>query len=702
MTLSTSIALVVSLVGMAACGGTVSLGGPPDQHPDGSNAGSGGSGGTGGSASTGGGLPDGGPVDDGSVINGGGGAGAGGGGAGAGGYSGASGRAGAMGQGGTGGGPLPEAGPPTTNKVDLLFMIDNSSSMADKQEILAQAVGDLVDRLVNPPCIDVATGLVIGLPLVDGSCASGVRDFQPIRDLHIGIISSSLGSHGAKNSVGNEQCPDPDPSKSNAHNKDMSHLLSRSLNNGVEGTVPTFEDKGFLAWNGSGIAAQSITLPFQSMVLGVGQHGCGYEAQLEAVYRFLNDPNPYASINVSGAGPGISQLTGTDSTVLAQRAAFLRPDSLVAIVAVTDENDCSINDADPQGFYALLPPVSFNGTQVSQIQRGTSACDTNPNDACCFNCGLVSPPPFCTPPSQDPACVNGKGTLLRTQDPENLRCFAQKRRYGKDFLYPIARYVEGLTQFKIHDLRQGPDVLVDNPLFSDLGCFDGHDASGNACTPAPPRNPSLVFFAGIIGVPWQDVAVDPNDLTKGYKSARQLNDDNTWRTILGDPENAGAPPVPPDDPHMIESIAPRPGLSTPESSVNADPINGHEWDVSQAGPPNADLQYACTFALPVPRICGPAGPDCDCVDGTMNMGGTVQAMKNPLCQDASGAYGFTQFSAKAYPGTRELEVLKGIGDQAIVASLCTPNLTNPARADYGFRPAIDALVSRCRTHLPSP
>jgi hypothetical protein len=36
------------------------------------------------------------------------------------------------------------------NKVDLLFDIDNSSSMADKQEYLAKAIPDLVARLVTP------------------------------------------------------------------------------------------------------------------------------------------------------------------------------------------------------------------------------------------------------------------------------------------------------------------------------------------------------------------------------------------------------------------------------------------------------------------------------------------------------------------------------------------------------------------------
>src|SRR5688572_30066861 len=41
------------------------------------------------------------------------------------------------------------------DKIDLLFMIDNSISMSDKQAILRAAVPDLVNRLVNPICVDV-------------------------------------------------------------------------------------------------------------------------------------------------------------------------------------------------------------------------------------------------------------------------------------------------------------------------------------------------------------------------------------------------------------------------------------------------------------------------------------------------------------------------------------------------------------------
>ncbi len=107
--------------------------------------------------------------------------------------------------------PVVEAAPKTSNlfvdqivqtavdKIDLLFMIDNSVSMADKQEILKSAVPLLVTRLVTPACVDG-----MGVPLPNGAhtddagnCATGAAEFTAIGDIHIGIVSSSLGAHAA-------------------------------------------------------------------------------------------------------------------------------------------------------------------------------------------------------------------------------------------------------------------------------------------------------------------------------------------------------------------------------------------------------------------------------------------------------------------------------------------------------------------------
>src|ERR1019366_10607817 len=60
------------------------------------------------------------------------------------------------------------------DKVDILFDIDNSASMGDKQLYLAAAVPDLVTRLVQPNCvITTPTSTEIVGKSTNGTCAKG-------------------------------------------------------------------------------------------------------------------------------------------------------------------------------------------------------------------------------------------------------------------------------------------------------------------------------------------------------------------------------------------------------------------------------------------------------------------------------------------------------------------------------------------------
>jgi hypothetical protein len=240
------------------------------------------------------------------------------------------------------------------DKIDILLAIDNSRSMADKQQILALAVPDLVKNFINTRCIDELGKPIATQPSgpLEHCPAGSTREFPPILDVHLGVISSSIGGHGA------DSCPDSDSSTkecqplANTTNNDKGHLLSRLDQCGTS-QAPTYEGKRFLAWDPRQILnppgetniddgmGGGVVPTLRDMVLGVGQIGCGYESQLESVYRFLADPNPYANIVIDNykATP-----TGTDLELLAQRKAFLRPDSLLAVVMLTDENECSIKE----------------------------------------------------------------------------------------------------------------------------------------------------------------------------------------------------------------------------------------------------------------------------------------------------------------------------------------------------------------------
>ncbi|MEO8184701.1 MAG: hypothetical protein ABI895_38320 [Deltaproteobacteria bacterium] len=596
----------------------------------------------------------------------------------------------------------------SVDKIDLLFMIDNSISMSDKQAILGAAVPDLVSRLVNPICVDAAGNQFPAPPEGSTTCPAGqTQEFNPIKDINIGIVSSSLGDVGA-----NVACPEMGFPKYKPDQIDMAHLigsLTRGRNSGANA-------QGFLEWRAGGANPTDLStfnLNFQKQVTAVGEQGCGWEASLESWYRFLIDPVPYQQLarvpcrgSTSTANNCVQPATGPDSRILldtallAQRDAFLRDDSLVAIIMLTDENDCSAQVGNQTW-------VVFNIEDTRPMFKGSSACADDPNAKCCYSCPL-QPPAGCSP---DPACASDPANLNRLSaelDGQNLRCYQQKRRFGVDFLYPTQRYVNALTQF---------DLCWNSLDLSTAGCDQG-DVRDNPLFEGG-RLPSLVFLGGIVGVPWQAIQAtkDANgrDIAANnlrFKSYKELTADRVWDQILGSPgtpwraaagsqpEVAGSPGIPPLLAQMVESPQfPRAGIT------RGNAINGRDYDTTQgtatqtgAAPRADDLQYACIFPLNPTRDCATKDPNvdnCDCYQGVLD---------RPLCEQTpgGGAPGTTQYWAKAYPGVRELQVLKDFGEKStnsIVASICARNVAREADPDFGYRPAIAAIVDRLKEQL---
>ena len=538
------------------------------------------------------------------------------------------------------------------DKIDIAFMIDNSLSMADKQVMLSQAVPDMMRRLIEPLCTD-EDRTVRERPLVGGGCRDGLKpEFKPVRDIHAAVISSSLGGVGE-----NHPCNDV----GHPTNNDRAHLIGT-----LRPDVVTYQSLGFLAWDpdakktppGESVV-ETFTEQLRALVEVTGEDGCGYEASLESWYRFLIQPDPPAELVEID---GVITPEGLDEELLKQRRDFLRPDSLVAIVMLSDENDCSV--AVGHGNYMI------NKT----MPRGTAACsEVGPEDPCCRPCTIIesAPPLGCLPIAQDPACSAGMTHSAETDSP-NVRCFDQKRRYGMDLLYPVERYIGGLTTLTAPD-RNGN--LVPNPLFVDESAPD-----------LPPRSTGLVFLAGIVGVPWQDVATEESISGDGleYLTAQEIDDKGRWPLLVGEDGSA------PTDPFMRGSIEPRtagevnpivqqPIVAPGAGTVNS--INGHEYYHETNF---LDLQYACIYPLASPEICS-ADTQCDCDD----------APEKPLCRDPNtGTYGATQYFAKAYPGTRQLEVLRGIEEQAIVASICPKVYADQSNPSYGYGPAVQAIIDR--------
>jgi hypothetical protein len=189
--------------------------------------------------------------------------------------------------------PIVGAGVPS-GKLDLLFMIDNSMSMRPLQAKLRAQLPTFLDALVDP-----ATG---SLP-----------------DLHVAVVSSSLGAgawanvNGCASMAFNPNSTGDDQGKfrqgrgaPGAGSCSMLHAGARFLSTG-NGINPKNFDGDVRA------ALDCIT--------DLGDDGCGFESQFGSIYWAL-----------------AKALDPLDP----DNGGFLRADAKLAIVMLTNEDDCSV------------------------------------------------------------------------------------------------------------------------------------------------------------------------------------------------------------------------------------------------------------------------------------------------------------------------------------------------------------------------
>jgi hypothetical protein len=271
-------------------------------------------------------------------------------------------------------------------ELDLLLVVDNSAGMGPKQQRLAEAATNLLQRLLVPWCEGMDDpGFPIGK--YEACPEPYWRVSNPFNSVHVGVITTSLGGYG-----------DPGHCESDAaipHSEegaDRAHLLA-SLPRGRE-VAPSANDFGFFDLDERSDLSQTGA-QLSALILSAGEQGCGFEAPLEAWLRFLVDPAPYTSVvlepcptrpEANCAGPALDAngVAKVDTALLAQRTAFLRPRSQLLIALLSDENDCSFR---PFGQAWRLSHVS--SAQRSWAPRGSSACAATPPGPCCEPC-LVS------------------------------------------------------------------------------------------------------------------------------------------------------------------------------------------------------------------------------------------------------------------------------------------------------------------------
>ncbi|MGO9835943.1 MAG: hypothetical protein ACLP1X_17200 [Polyangiaceae bacterium] len=617
------------------------------------------------------------------------------------------------------------------DKIDLLFDIDNSASMGDKQQYLEAAIPDLINGLINPNCVDPTTNAAMGTS-TNGSCAAypGTQvEFPPVHDMHIGIVSSALGQRLGDACLPGAMALAPFNNLL-ANNDDQAHLLNRSLtyaadlSSATQGMVAD-ASQGFLYWfpmvaanNGAPqgtpvTVAATLNSDFTQMVGGVGVFGCGIESQLETWYRFLVQPDPYDSLTNTG---GKANWSGVDQVILQQRHDFLRPDSLVTIIVLSDENDSEIDvrSLGQQGFNWMSSGFS--------PPRGTSACGNdgvggNPGDPSCESCAQLSGSAKTSDPNCNPSSANA-GVYSTTDVNDwgydlNLRHVHTKAKYGLDPQFPIQRYLNGLTSPTVPDRNgeypansmgqitsSGYMGINDctNPLFAGALPTGGTDSKTLCQLPPGTRTKDLIFYAHIGGVPHELLHFTP-----GNSMASALTDAD-WVKILGNNS------IPPNydytgiDSHMIESFQARSGIPVCPAAPDGDGVC--DW-VTNSGAGhilNVDREYACTFPLvgtngqPTTRDCTLAQNQnfCDCP----HMAGTVSpAQLPPICDQTTIT---NQVGAKAYPTIRELELAHLMGNQGIVSSICPIDVADNAAGDdplYGYRPAVAVIIDRLKTAL---
>jgi hypothetical protein len=204
-----------------------------------------------------------------------------------------------------------------THDLDLLFLVDDSPSMADKQLNLASNFPRFLDALATLPG---------GLPSV-----------------HIGVATSDLGVRGADGmppgpaigTIGQGGC-------SGVGKDGVLQLFSAGAQ--VSG-APFVSDVA----SPDGTRLRNYTGNLSDVFAGMakaGAGGCGFEQSLEAIRRALDPSN-------------------------APNAGFLRPDALLGVILITDEDDCSLQHATLLG----TDPATLGAPQSFRCTRFGITCD---------------------------------------------------------------------------------------------------------------------------------------------------------------------------------------------------------------------------------------------------------------------------------------------------------------------------------------
>lgn len=173
--------------------------------------------------------------------------------------------------------------------VDLLIVVDDSGSMVEEQASLRAQIPLLVERLTSPP-----TG------------ADGAPLYNPVASLRVAVVTTDLGTsgvelaHGAAGGCGIDSA---------------FGVWGRDAAARTDGSCAPFAGPVARYQEGDDAAAFAAGV---GCLAEAGTSGCGFEQPLSAGSRLLDR--------------GLTD--------------FARPDALLAVLVLSDEEDCSLGDAD--------------------------------------------------------------------------------------------------------------------------------------------------------------------------------------------------------------------------------------------------------------------------------------------------------------------------------------------------------------------
>jgi hypothetical protein len=286
--------------------------------------------------------------------------------------------------------------------VDILFVIDNSATMAEEQRLLAESLPVLIDALESPR-VDANYRIAFTTTDSDNAWCAGNR-----------VDAGQFVSSSCRTRIGDFEshttaCLDVCPTAW----ADFATTPTRITSLLEEVSRPWIQS----AWGRTNLPAGLSAAQAAMCIAPQGIRGCGFEAPLESMYAAL----------------------GRTRSEVDDELGFVRDYAALAIVFVTDDTDCSYNPAWDTIFLA-------KGNRVFWSLPDEGA----PTAAVCWNAGVSCEPDEagsyedCVPADKD---VDGNPLPDAEADADAA-------------LHPVRRYLDRLAETELDKKALAPSLEI--------------------------------------------------------------------------------------------------------------------------------------------------------------------------------------------------------------------------------------------------